>query len=120
MRKCVFIVLALLSVRPVAAQFSVSPNKHFILKHQKPFFWMGDTTWELFERLNREEADNYLQTRARQGFTVIQAVVLTELDGLHTPNVYGETPLINDDPSQPNEKYFEHVDYVIDRAEKYH
>lgn len=36
------------------------------------------------------------------------------------PNVYGETPLVNDDPTQPNEKYFEHVDYIIDRAEKYH
>jgi hypothetical protein len=120
MRKYIFIILALLSAMPVVAQFSVSANKHFILKNQKPFFWMGDTAWELFERLNREEADNYLQTRAKQGFTVIQAVVLTELDGLHTPNVYGETPLINDDPAKPNEKYFEHVDYIIDRAEKYH
>jgi hypothetical protein len=120
MRKCVFIVLALLSVRPVAAQFSISANEHFILKDQMPFFLMGDTAWELFERLNREEADSYLQTRASQGFTVIQAVILTELDGLHTPNVYGETPLINDDPTQPNERYFEPVDYIIDRAEKYH
>lgn len=50
-----------------------------------PFFLMGDTAWELFERLNREKADSYLQTRASQGFTVIQAVVLTELDGLHPP-----------------------------------
>jgi hypothetical protein len=35
----------------------------------------------LFHRLNREEADHYLETRAAQGFTVIQAVVLAEFDG---------------------------------------
>jgi hypothetical protein len=38
----------------------------------EPFFWLGDTAWELFHRLNREEADRYLEDRARKGFTVIQ------------------------------------------------
>jgi hypothetical protein len=80
---------------------------------------MGDTAWELFARLNREEADTYLKTRSKQGFTMIQAVALAELDGLHTPNAYGEKPLINDDPAKPNEKYFEHVDYIINKAEEY-
>ncbi|HTF30531.1 MAG TPA: DUF4038 domain-containing protein, partial [Flavitalea sp.] len=101
------------------AQFTVSPNKRFILKDNKPFFWLGDTAWELFHALNREETDTYLKRRSEQGFTVIQAVVLAELDGLHTPNANGDLPLINDDPSKPNEKYFEHVDYVIDKAASY-
>jgi hypothetical protein len=39
-----------------------------------------------------------------EGFTIIQVAVLTELDGLHTSNAYGETPLINDDPARPNKK----------------
>jgi len=38
---------------------------------------------------------------------------------LHTPNSYAETPLIDDDPARPNEKYFEHVDYIIDKANEY-
>jgi hypothetical protein len=101
------------------AQFSLSDNHHFILKNQKPFVWIGDTAWELFHRLNREEADQYLKKRAEQGFTLIQAVVLAEFDGLHTPNPYGNTPLKNDDPTQPNESYFEHVDYIIQKAEEY-
>ena len=54
-------------------------------KDNKPFFWLGDTGWELFHRLSREEADKYLKNRADKGFTVIQAVALAELDGLHTP-----------------------------------
>jgi len=83
-----------------------------------PFFWMADTAWELFHRCNREEADLYLSKRASQGFNVIQAVVLAELDGLNTPNPYGSIPLESFDPIKPNEKYFEHVDYIIDKADE--
>ncbi|MCU0341791.1 MAG: DUF4038 domain-containing protein, partial [Spirosomaceae bacterium] len=85
----------------------------------KPFFWLGDTAWELFHRLNREQADQYLKRRAEQGFTVIQAVALAEFDGLHVPNPYNELPLLNDDPTQPNDKYYQHVDYVINKAAEY-
>jgi hypothetical protein len=101
------------------AQFSVSENKRFLLRDGKPFFWLGDTGWELFHRLNNEQADYYLKRRAEQGFTVVQAVALAEFDGLHTPNAYGDLPLQYDDPTQPNEGYFKHVDYVIDKAAAY-
>ena len=92
-------------------------GRHLVHADGTPFFYLGDTAWELFHRLNREEADLYLGDRAAKGFTVIQAVVLAELDGLHTPNAYGELPLENDDPRQPNEAYFRHVDYIVDKAE---
>ncbi|HEX4946703.1 MAG TPA: DUF4038 domain-containing protein, partial [Blastocatellia bacterium] len=53
----------------------VSDNQRFLVTADgKPFFWLGDTAWELFHRLNREEADRYLKNRADKGFTVIQAV----------------------------------------------
>jgi Protein of unknown function (DUF4038) len=98
------------------AQFRPSSNGHHLLRDGKDFFWLGDTGWELFHRLNREQADQYLKTRSRQGFTVIQAVILAEFDGLHTPNAYGDIPLLNDDPATPNENYFKHVDYIINKA----
>ncbi|MBL7697548.1 MAG: DUF4038 domain-containing protein [Chitinophagaceae bacterium] len=101
------------------AQLKISEDKHyFVTNSGKPFFWLGDTAWELFHRLTREEADMYLEDRAAKGFTVIQAVILAELDGLNTPNAYGEKPLIDNDPTKPNEKYFEHVDYIVNKAEK--
>lgn len=103
-----------------SAQFSISDNHRFLLKDGKPFFWIGDTGWELLHRLNREQTDQYLKKRSEQGFTVIQTVVLAELDGLHTPNAYGEKPLIDDEPLKPNEQYFKHVEYVIDKANEYH
>ncbi len=83
----------------------------------KPFIYLGCTAWELFHKLNREEATEYLLNRVDKGFTVIQAVVLAELGGLQTPNSYGEIPLFDRDPSKPNEKYFEHVDYIVNQAE---
>ncbi|AQG80623.1 glycoside hydrolase family 140 protein [Spirosoma montaniterrae] len=95
----------------------VSDNHRFLVHNDgTPFFWLGDTAWELFHRLTRDETDLYLQNRAHKGFTVIQAVVLAELDGLRVPNANGDVPLIEVDPTQPNEAYFQHVDWVIDRA----
>ncbi|RFZ84088.1 DUF4038 domain-containing protein [Mucilaginibacter terrenus] len=119
MKRYLLLILALAFVVPSKAQFAVSANKHYLLKDGKPFFWLGDTAWELFHRLNREEADRYLKHRSEQGFTVVQAVALAELDGLNTPNVYGEKPLIDNDPTKPNEKYFKHVDYIINKAKEY-
>ncbi len=119
MRKVSIVLFLILIVITGNAQFTVSANQHYILKEGKPFFWLGDTAWELFHRLSREDAERYFKKRSEQGFTVVQAVVLAELDGLHVPNAYGQIPLINNDPALPNEKYFEHVDYVIDLANKY-
>ena len=100
-----------------AQQLKISEDKrHIIYTDGKPFFWLGDTAWELFHRLNREEADLYLNNRADKGFNVIQAVVLAELDGLNDPNPYGNKPLINNDPTKPEEAYFEHVDYIVNKA----
>lgn len=97
----------------------VSANRRFLVQADgvTPFFYLGDTAWELFHRLNREEADVYLASRAARGFTVIQAVVLAELDGLNVPNPYGHLPLHDLDPTRPDEAYFEHVDYIVDKAE---
>jgi len=81
------VILLILPARNVSAQFSISDNHRFLLKDGKPFFWMGDTGWELLHRLNREQTDQYLEKRSEQGFTVIQTVVLAELDGLHTQRI---------------------------------
>lgn len=95
----------------------VSPNQRYLVKADgSAFFWLGDTAWELFHRLNREEATQYLSNRAAKGFNVIQAVALAELDGLNTPNPYGDKPLLNNDPSTPNDAYFKHVDFIVDKA----
>ncbi len=95
----------------------ISDNRRFLVHDDgSPFFYLGDTAWELFHRLTLDEAERYLADRAAKRFTVIQAVALAECDGLHTPNMNGDTPLIDDDPARPNEAYFAHVDAVVARA----
>jgi hypothetical protein len=98
-------------------KLKVSENGRFLIHDDgSPFFYLGDTGWELFHRLNKEETEKYLENRRLKGFTVIQAVVLAELDGLNTPNAEGNKPLINNDPQKPNEAYYAHVDWVIRKA----
>ncbi|MBW6502570.1 MAG: DUF4038 domain-containing protein, partial [Bacteroidales bacterium] len=95
----------------------ISENKRFLVfEDGTPFFYLGDTGWELFHRLNKEESERYLENRRAKGFTVIQAVALAELDGLNTPNDEGNRPLTDNDPLKPNEAYWAHVDWVIKKA----
>ena len=109
----------------------VSESGRFLVTEDgRPFFYMGDTAWELFHRLTREEAVRYLQLRADQGYNVIQAVALAEFDGLTVPNAYGDLPLVERDPlrpattpgsdptSAPSYDYWDHVDFVVNEAEK--
>ncbi len=121
------IALALVTILSAVAfgepRLKVSENQRYLVHEDgRPFFYLGDTAWELFHRLNREQADQYLADRAQKQFTVIQAVALAELDGLNTPNAYGHRPLIENDPTRPDVKdgpandYWDHVDYIVERA----
>ncbi len=122
-KQSLFAVLLFISITSFAQlqQLKVSSNKrHLVTADGKPFFWLGDTGWELFHQLNKEDAIVYFKKRSGQGFNVIQAVALAELDGLHSPNAYGNLPLIDADLSKPNEKYFQYIDSLIDIAASYH
>ena len=45
----------------------VSDNKRFLVTADgKPFFYLADTAWELLHRLNRKQAVEYLDLRAKQ------------------------------------------------------
>jgi hypothetical protein len=107
----------------------VSPNKRFLVTAEgRPFFYLADTAWELLHRLDRKQAVAYLEKRASQKYTAIQAVALAELDGVTDPNPYGDLPLIDKDPARPavtpgasaadprQYDYWDHVDYIVDQA----
>ena len=113
-------VLCLCSLSSLfAQQLRIDKEKRILEKEDgTPFLWIGDTAWELFHVLNREEAVYYLDNRKEKGFSVIQAVVLSELQGISTPNAYGELPLTDKNPEKPNEKYFQHVDFIVREAKK--
>jgi hypothetical protein len=121
--------LAAAAAHPAAAQtpgLSVAANGHYLLAGGKPFFWLGDTAWLLLSRIDRAEADKYLITRKRQGFNVIQVMVL------HTAKMTNPATgpaLVDGDPARPRVTpgnnpdkpgeydYWDHLDWVAKRAE---
>lgn len=85
-----------------------------------PFYYLGDTAWEMFHRLNREEIRYYLDIRASQEFSVIQIAALAELDGLNEPNAYGRLPFKVkegvpdlDCPDDEGYSYWKHIDWAV-------
>lgn len=102
-------------------------GRYLIWDNGTPFFYLGDTAWELFHALNREETELYFAERKCQGFTVVQAVALAESEGVTTPNAYGRLPLCMTgnlpDPTRPDTggeySYWDHVDFVVETAEKH-
>ncbi|MBN2105592.1 glycoside hydrolase family 140 protein [bacterium] len=100
-------------------------NRYFQLEDGSPFFWMGDTGWLLFQKLDRNEAEIYLENRRRYGFNIIQAILLHDLSDV---NVYGDSALHNKCLSFPNVTpghafenkeaydYWDHVDTLIRTA----
>lgn len=93
-------------------------KRHLCWSDGEPFFYLADTGWEFFHRLTLGESATYLMTRAAQGFTTVQCVLLAELDGLKAPNRNGDLPLTDNDPAKPNPAYFDHVEKVLTLAEK--
>jgi hypothetical protein len=111
-----------------------SANGHF-LEHSngEHFVYLADTGWSLFRDLNRTWVDFYLADVKARGFNTVQAVALWKIG---TPNFYGDFPLREGangkwDPTQiittPGNNpaiaaeydFWDHVDYVISRAEHY-
>lgn len=98
-------------------RLKVSENGRFLqYENGDPFFYLGETAWEFFHRLSYQEAEMFLENRREKGFTVIQAVILAEENGLIAPSVNGEVPLVDLDPGKPNEKYFLFVDSLVELA----
>ncbi len=121
LKKILFAAAALLVLNvSLPAQFlKVSDNNRYLVTEKgEPFFWLGDTGWEMFHRLDRSEMEHYMVNRAGKGFTVIQAVIVSEIDGLTFPNMEGNLPFEDFDPERPAEAYFELVDFAVKRAEE--
>jgi hypothetical protein len=101
-------------------KLKVSANgRYFVDQEGKPFFYLGDTCWLLFQRPTGAELEEYLKDRATKGFTVIQAYVLRGLGKQHpdgNSSLLDATPLLNRDPTRPNEEFFKNVDHVVNRA----
>ncbi|MEM3028006.1 MAG: DUF4038 domain-containing protein [Candidatus Bathyarchaeia archaeon] len=96
----------------------VSNNgRYFIDAENRPFFWLGTTQWQIFREYSLEEARIILENIKEKGFSVVQTMLLGVGEPVH-PNIYGETPWVNNNPLTPNETYFDNVDSVVEIAQK--
>ena len=97
---------------------TLSEDRRHFLRDGKPFFWLGDTAWLLFQKLTFEEALVYLKNRAEKGFNVIQATLV------HTDdyrNRTGSPALLQDGFARPNpdlakDAYWPTVRRIVDAA----
>jgi hypothetical protein len=130
---CVLLFIVLLSANAYSqvvpwdnGKVVVSANHHFLqFENGKPFFWLFDTGWLLFLKLNREEALRYLDDRKAKGFTGIQCMVLHSVPEV---NWYGDSAFVNNDPSKikttPGSDtniagqydYWDHIEFIVDEA----
>jgi uncharacterized protein DUF4038/collagenase-like protein with putative collagen-binding domain len=93
-------------------------HRHLIDQAGAAYLIQGDAAWSLISGLTKEEAEKYLDARARQGSNSI-IVNLIEHKFRGPVNRYGEGPFTKPgDFSTPNGKYFEHADWVIRKAQE--
>ena len=86
----------------------------------KPWLLHGDTAWSVIVQLTKEEAEEYLENRRQKGFNAILVNLIEYYYADHPPkNKYGDGPFTTpDDFTTPNEKYFAHADWVIQKAKE--
>jgi hypothetical protein len=100
----------------------VSVNKRYLVdQNNVPFLLQGDAAWSIIVGLTREEVEQYLHNRRQKGFNTIMVNLIEHKFCKNPPkNAYGEEPFTKPgDFSTPNEKYFAHVDWVIEKAADY-
>ena len=103
-------------------KLKVSDNQRYLqFENGQPFFWLGETGWLLPERLDRAEAEWYLQSCAKAGYNVVQ---VQTIDGVPAYNIYGQMSNIDGwNFKEINQKgiygYWDHMDYIVDMAAQY-
>jgi len=97
-----------------------SNNRYLQFENGQPFFWLGETGWLLPERLDRAEAQYYLQKCREAGYNMVQIQVI---DGMPAYNIYGQQShpygwdMSKADPEGVY-SYWDHLDYIISLAEQ--
>ena len=107
-------------------QFMVlDPTKTYLVNGftGKPVFVLGDSAYDLAINLSaNSDIDLYLSTRQAQGFNTIWIASIDIAYAIDSPdNALGQAPFINMSTpfTDENEAYWEHLDYVLQRAAAY-
>ncbi|MBR6558545.1 MAG: glycoside hydrolase family 140 protein [Clostridia bacterium] len=101
-------------------KLQIHENGRFIqYEDGSPFFYLGDTAWDLVHRLTKEEKNQYMSVRASQGFNVIQCVALSDFPNKHGRFALKEPKTSLDFDDDGAYSYWAGVDECVELAEKY-
>lgn len=101
-------------------KLKISENRrYFVTEDGIPFSWLADTNWTMPQRMKWDDAEYLMQKRKSQGFTVLQIVALDPEADSEMRSPIGEKALHDNNLLTPNEKYFEYLDWILDKAESY-
>lgn len=94
-------------------------NRYLQHENNTPFFWLGETGWYLPARLNRDEAEYYLEQCKQKEYNVVQVMVMNTMPAINT---YGKWALPNGFDFTNIDKegeygYWDHMDYIVHTAE---
>ncbi len=106
---------------PAASSYPVklSANGQYLLdSNNQPVMINADTGWSLIAQLSKADADIYLSDRAQKGYNAILVNLLEHMFATNAPaNIYGDQPFTTGGNfNTPNEAYFAHADWVINKA----
>ena len=111
---------------PVSAapRLKISENKRFLVNENgKPFFYLGDTAWNCFIALIAKKRTNTSKI-APKGIYGYSGGRVGGIERLERSKSLRSKPLIDNDPTKPDVKdgpqndYWGHVDYIVNKAEK--
>ena len=93
-----------------------SDGRHLVGANGESFLMTGDAAWSLMVALDRNETEDYLEDRRRRGFNTVLVNVIER--GFGGPeNAQNDEPFTTpNDFTTPNEDYWQHADWVIERA----
>lgn len=93
-------------------------GRYLVDSRGKPFLYWADTAWNLPKKLTLKEAEQYFDDRVAKGFTAIQIQAVSKEQG-PPANRAGHNPFTPlHDILKPNERYWQHLDQVIESAWK--
>ena len=110
------LLIGIIFAGALAGAPQLTTNGRYFVRNDEPFFWLGDTAWTIANLYTPAEAEEYLDHRARQGFTIINVMmVFTGGPGMKavSEDVAGTLPFLNWNPATPNEAFFKNIDRVL-------
>ena len=109
------IAIAEVSAQAVVFPLKASENKRYIVdSRNNPVFLKGSATWRIGYNVSLKEVKQFLEDGKSKGYNAIIVEISPDFEGGgNVPNVYGERIFVDKDVSKPNEKFFSHVDSVL-------